>query len=349
MLLKNADLESTLPHSQKISRTSKRQSRLTLVNAVVNSSGMVSVTLPPILQNSERLVPIYLEHEPQDIEQVRKLSRLKLGIQIFSENIAFLRDYNARFTNFKELEGIIRSILEYGSEITIKPLGEKGIVLQRKASYINLEVILKFAGFALENCDLDAERWFGMAITIYYLHEISHDSQGFAKHENVKAIKSINQHLGRHAFVELDLRSDYLAARTLSILETFRGSGPYNDKAYRDHLYLIWCKVCRGMLETFSRKGHSRKDKVRRVFGYLLMSHCIQKSYRGAPFSLTGELVPNWNTTWTEFSVKTNDFFLIPGVQVERRIMRKIHKLISDGKYDLAQENIVELWRTIPK
>ncbi len=349
MLLKNADFEPTSPHRQKTSPTTKHPSRLTLIDAGAFPPAIVPLTLPPIIQNSGRLVPIYLEHELQDIEQVEKLILLKSGIQIFSENITFLRDYHSRFTNFNELQGIIKSILQYGSEITIKPLGEKGIILQRKASYINLEVILKLAEFALESCDLNVERWFGMAMTIYFLHEISHDSQGFAKYENVKAVKSINQNFGRSTFVELDLRSDYLAARTLSVLETFRVCGPYNDKIYRDHLYLIWCKVCRGMLETFSRKGNSRKDKIRRIFGYLLMSHCIQDSYRGVPFSLTGELVPNWNTTWTEFSVKTNDFFLIPGVKVEKRIMRKIHRLISNGEYDLAQESIVELWRSIPK
>ncbi|OUC15375.1 MAG: hypothetical protein B0A82_07200 [Alkalinema sp. CACIAM 70d] len=237
--------------------------------------------------------------------------------------------------------------------IVIADIQDRGIVVERTIAYLNLNVFLKLADFALQDRmhlePYSSDDWLSLALSIYFLHEITHISQGIPRHEDVQAIKSINQTSGIRLLVELDLRSDYLAARTLSILETFRENGSYNGSLYEEHFYLIWCKVCRGMLKTFS-KPSSREDKIRRIFGYLLMSCVIKNSYlHRSPIKLSGELLPDWTPDLKSLSISTNRQPWITRESVDPIKMQEIQCLILEAQYDDAEEKIANIWRNLPK
>jgi hypothetical protein len=193
----------------------------------------------------------------------------------------------------------------------------------------------------------------GKALTIYFLHEITHSSQGIPSHEDVQAMKSVNRTSGNRLLLEFDLRSDYLAANTLSMIETLmqNSSFNYNRKIHSDELYQMWCVVRRGMMYAFPRNRDSklRKTQVRRIFGHLLMSHILkQKYYHKVPFLLDGELLPDWSSGSDKLSIASNQQPWIIGARVDPISMRKIERLIQSSCFDDAEAEIAVLWRGLP-
>jgi hypothetical protein len=358
---------SHAPRRKEVGRCLKHQPLLRLVedrlitSEELQSRGFQSPTLPPMLKHSGRtvhirLLPIDLSVEGLDavqsaeIEQLCQNSTIALAIQHFSANVAYLKAYQARLTALDErIEGVIRPILDM-TGIVIRDLDECGMAINLRTISLNLNVFCKLAAFSLHQTDIIPDEWLGMALTVYFLHEINHSSQGIARYEDVKAVKSVNQTSGKRLILELDLRSDYLAAHTLSVLMTLRKSPSYNIKIYEDSFYFVWCKVCRGMLETFSIRKTSRKDKVRRIFGYFLMAHVLRESYQhNSPIKLNGELLPDWDSKMTKLSIQSNRQPWIHGAPVDSTIMRKIHRLIWNEDYDQAENEISRIWRTLPK
>jgi hypothetical protein len=309
------------------------------------------VSSTPTIRFTDSEVRVIFDRHGLSSEQIQCLDELKDGLEYFSKMITFLKDHLLRINKFdSQLEGITKSVAEYSSSIYIQPLDDEGIVLRNRASILNRMCVLKLCAHAFRQNNCTPSRWFGTALTIYFLHEISHDSQGFGRYQDVQQLKKINQHDGRSIFTALDLRSDYLAGRMFSLLETLKLEGSYNQKTYHENLYFSWCKVSRGMLDLFATRNTSRKDKIRRTFGYLLMGICIKNTYhQKSPFILDSELVPNWSRHANMLSIKFGEKYWISGEAVDCNLMRKIQRLILKGDYDLAENSISDLWYILPK
>ena len=107
-------------------------------------------------------------------------------------------------------------------------------------------------------------------------HEVSHASQGLRHYKDVQRMKSVGESFGRARMGELDLRSHFRVANTLSYNFALETEKFPNQRAYIRYFYRIWCQVCRMLVESFptnNQKNINREDKQRRMFGYLLMSN----------------------------------------------------------------------------
>jgi hypothetical protein len=320
-----------------------RQPILPVLPGRIDKSSTVSC-LPistGVLQGDTRLQQIEL--------LIQDVAVLK-GFRNFSENVYHLKIYSDRFVKVDpQLEYVVRPLMDI-KEIKIVDLQDRGILVDRHIASLNLDVILKLSEFASSQDEMEVSEWLSIAMTIYFLHEMVHSSQGIPRHEDVQAMKSVNQTSGRRMMVEFDLRSDYLAAHTLSILETFRQNEFYTIPGYEKNMYLIWCKVCRGMLQAFHKPISSRKDKLRRIFGYLLTAHVLCESYKGiSPIALKGELLPEWSQNKDKITITSNHRPYVLGQSVCHISMKKILRLILRGDYDAAQDSIALLWKTLPK
>jgi hypothetical protein len=334
-------------------------------------SPLQSVSLPPLPAGDNNVgnagstysLPIYAELEGLDEILRRQLMRLIQetyvidSLKCFARNVGYLKVYHARFGKLDaRTEDVFRPILDI-QQIVISDIQDQGILVERKIAHLNLKIFIELANFALKNAwqsaGLEPHCWLSIALSVYFFHEITHSSQGIPKHEDVKAVKAVNQTSGKRLLVELDLRSDYLAAHTLSILETFQECGSHNFSTYDKWFNTVWCKVCRGMLESFSNLNsgnNSRKDKVRRVFGFLLMAHLFHESYsHRSPIRLNEELLPDWSPAMDRLSIESARQPWIRGEKVDPTLMKKIRRLIIQCKYDDAEEAIVTLWKGLPK
>jgi hypothetical protein len=364
--------QDQLPYSNYSSRSLPPTGILRLVDSAnPQPFPLQSVSLPPLplgdtsseSPGSVHLLPIDAEWENLDEISYRQLMHLSQkrcvigALNYFARNVSYLKVYHARFSRLDaRTEDVVRPILDI-QKIVISDIQDRGILVERKIAYLNLRVFIELANFALKNswesAGLEPHSWLSIALSIYFFHEITHSSQGIPKHEDVKAVKAVNQTSGKRLLVELDLRSDYLAAHTLSILETFQECGSHNFSTYDKWFNTVWCKVCRGMLESFSNLNsgnNSRKDKVRRVFGFLLMAHLFHESYsHRSPIRLNEELLPDWSPAMDRLSIESARQPWIRGEKVDPTLMKKIRRLIIQCKYDAAEEAIVALWKGLPK
>jgi len=214
---------------------------------------------------------------------------------------------------------------------------------------LNLEVVVKMAETVPKQFPSDApQQWLRMACLVFLLHETSHISQKLMKHEDVQRMKKVDMNVGRERMGELDLRSDFLAVHTLSLLQTFHEEKTYNHRKYIRWFYEIWCGICRTMLEVFP--SNRRKDKQQRIFGYLLMSKLIRDAHlSNYPLEFNGELWPVWNDSLEWLSIYSQCEPLISGCTVDSVLMMRILEDISIGNYDNALPKLDELWRCLPR
>jgi hypothetical protein len=190
-------------------------------------------------------------------------------------------------------------------------------------------------------------KYLDTANAIFILHEVCHISQGLTSHSDVQGIKRINLENGREQMAELDLQADFLAVHVLSLLQTKIQNGEKNDKIYIRYFYENWCVVCRTMLGYPPPK--SRKDKLQRYFGYLLMAYLISKAYlENRPIPFNGELFPQWDKNFKWLTIKSNGYPYCSGVSVKPVLMKQIMNNICSGNYNAAQAEIAQIWRQLP-
>ncbi|MBW4692053.1 MAG: hypothetical protein KME27_09825 [Lyngbya sp. HA4199-MV5] len=270
---------------------------------------------------------------------------------ILSQNILYVKQHAGYLLKHDQrLEAVTKPLTAYGQIILFESLGEAGMAPSDSSISLNLNVIAKLAKHALVQKELQPDQWLGLACTIFLFHEISHCSQRLICHEDVQAMKSVNLPSGRLIMAELDLLSDYLAAHALSIVSTLKANdGVFNTKIYYEHLYIIWCQVCKGMLEVFSLKGERKKNKFRRAFGYLLMSNLISDTYlRSCPLGLSEELFPDWNKSLDRLSIRSGRQPWINGACVNPILMRQALNALSRGDLESASSGIRKIWQSLP-
>ncbi len=336
-----------------VSPCNENKSKISLSDSHNNNS---SPKLPFLSSNhEERMVEICFSSSHLNQEQIERLTQLShvthpdnAALKKFSGNIGYIKNNVGRFINYDpQIGGIVRVIEGDVSRIIIASINDKGIEISKKDCYLNLDVFLSLAEFAHQSVDIPDE-WLGMALSIYFFHEVNHASQGIARHEDVKAVKSINEAYGRKIITALDLRSDYLAAHTMAILSTLR-CGAFSRPLYKENFYKIWCHVCRGTLQAFPSKHRLRKGDIQRILGYLLMSHLIKdSSHKNSPLFIEGELLPDWCRDMTRINISMNQRPWISGLEVDPRNMQQAINSIRKGEYDQAEEEVGSILRCLP-
>jgi hypothetical protein len=295
---------------------------------------------------SEELLAELLAEETLYEQALYILSNNILDLKSYAENLLSL-DYHTK--------DVIHPLVNHCSEIVLEQLDDAGISPEFDAHRIslNLNTVVELAKYALKQRKLPPTQWLGDALSIFLFHEISHHSQGLTHHRDVQAMKSVNLQNANHRMAEFDLRSDYIAAHTLSCLKTIQKNSTYNEEIYYKYLYQTWCVVGRGMLEAFPVKN-GRKIKIgtlRRIFGYLLMANLISDAHNTCdlPFKLKGELFPEWKTSCDKLSIWSNGKVYIKGQPVDSRIMKRVVKALLRRDYDGAAKDIRQIWQSLPR
>lgn len=236
-------------------------------------------------------------------------------------------------------EEVTKPLVHYSNGIIFEPTGKAGHQAddQNLTISLNSEVIEHLV-------EQIPKELLDKALLVFLCHEASHISQNLKRYEDVQRMKDVDLNLGRKRMGELDLRSDFLAAHTLSC---FFSKSIYNS-AYIEEFYNIWTKVGRAMLDAFPCSR--REDKQQRVFGYLLMSNLISDAYvNDRPLEFNAELWPVWKPSLDWLSIYSNGKPFVAGSPIEPTLMEQVLTNISTGKYDAAAAGVRELWCYLPR
>lgn len=239
---------------------------------------------------------------------------------------------------------VTRPLEHYTEGITFTHLREGNYQIDgsRRVLIFDLETISQIAASQI------TQEWLHIALAIFLLHEVTHISQRLGNYENVQLMKKVTKYKGRERVGELDLKNDFLAVHTLSLLLTLHSKKTYNRRIYIEWFYEIWYKVCRPMLDIFPPSG--REDKQQRVFGHLLMSNLIRDAHiSNYPLEFDGELWPVWNESLDWLSIYSDGEPLISGNPVDPNGMNLCLSHIRSGEYDVAAEEISKIWRQLPR
>lgn len=243
-------------------------------------------------------------------------------------------------------ESITRALKHYSNGVGFESLGLGGSSFRVSDSDRRINLNLEVATCIAQKVE---EMWVNLALLVFLCHEASHISQGLGEYRDVQRIKEVDQEFGRQRMAEIDLRSDFLAVHTLSLVHTLHNNrGKNKRKDYEHWFYIICHKVCRPMLDIFP--SGERKDKQQRVFGHLLMSNLIRDTYLSRrPLEFGDELWPVWSESLDRLSIYSDSRPLIAGAGIDPVIMKQILDCIADGQYDTASAGIEEIWRYLPR
>ena len=286
----------------------------------------------------------------------RQQSMLSLAdaCYVLAEQIGLLKKNASKLSEIDSLTEKVTKPLETCCKAILFELIDNGSSLQHNNEInsllsVNLSTVLKITKYISERVPQEAlKNTLGLALTTFLCHEISHVSQGIKHYESVRRMKSVDEIHGRKRLGELDLRSDFLAAHTLSYCLALKGKNfPSQDK-YIKNLYTIWCTVCRLMIDVFP--SCERVDKQQRVFGYLLMSNCIRHAYESDhPLEFKAELWPDWNSSLDKLAFYSGGNLIYPGSPVDPSVMHQVLDDISQGRYDRAGDGIEIIWKHYPR
>lgn len=319
--------------------------------------------LPPFINlledtdSQSTRVPILLKTTEIDEKTLVELSELegdKAALELFSENVASLQNYRKELSYLDSAtEAVTHPLSLVNSAIVFESLGDAGMFFdtQGKSISLNLDVIAKLNRFALQQKSMTFAEWLSIALTIFLLHEVSHHSQGLTDHADVQAMKGFHLQNANFHIAQMDLRSDYLAAHTLSCLKTLLSNQSiYNDSLYYENFYQIWCIVCKDMLRLFARKPEKRKLKLQRMFGYMLMNVLTTEIYTcNSPLRFKDELFPMWPESKDKIFILSNGKPFIKGQPIESRMMKKALNTLTRGDYDEASMYIKKIWQSLEK
>lgn len=240
-------------------------------------------------------------------------------------------------------EDITRPLEYYFCGVVFEPLGDKSLKVNdpNRTLSLNVEVITCLTHTV-------PKKLIHEAILVFLCHEVSHISQRLGSYEDVQRMKEVDLEAGRQRMREFDLRSDFLAVHTLSLFYNIKQYGVYNTEGYIHWLHHLWNKACREMLGVFPIDR--RKDKLQRVFGYLLMSNLIADAHLGHyPLEFRAELCPDWSSQLDILSICSNGYPLVPSSKVDPELMQKILDDISTGSYDSASSGIRDIYKHLPR
>jgi len=243
------------------------------------------------------------------------------------------------------LERVIRPLEDYSNGITFKKMRDEGFQVQESERRIafNQEVVNHLAERVPKELDFEE---LPIALLMFILHEIIHVSQGMKHFDDVQCMKKVGKD-GLARLGELDLRSDFLAAKTLALVEVWHSKRGYNPSEYVSAFFKIWCRTGQKILRLFPAKD--REHKQRRVFGYLLMSNQARKAFcRGAStLNFDAEMWPVWSESSDWLSIYSNGEPVIPGCSVDPEIMKQILMEIKEEKYNDAMGSVDKLVKPI--
>jgi len=260
--------------------------------------------------------------------------------KLLNQKIHLLQKYEPKLLQIdSRITRITRPLEDASNGITFLSLGNSGFQVNDSDRMIcfNLDVAMKLTKTV-------SSEWLHIALMLFMLHEISHISQGIKHHEDVKKLKEVNEDIGRERMGELDLRSDFLSIRSLSLLLMLHEEKVYKENKYIQWFYKISRHVSRQMLDVFP--AGDRKDKQQRVFGCLLMSNLIRDAYTkpNVPLEFNAELWPVWSNDLDKISLYSDGEPWLPGCSIDPNLMKKILRDISERNYDKASSGIDELW-----
>jgi hypothetical protein len=271
---------------------------------------------------------------------------VRSGLHLFSENVAKLTGYHSTLVRHdSRLNFVLKPLLNHSETIILEPLGHAGMRLDNGKVTLNLERLMPFIRQAFCQTDMPPDQWIACAFSIYLLHEISHCSQGLGRYEDVKALSGVNQTQKRRTMAEFDIKSDFLAAYSLSLATTLdANAGVYNRDIYYENFYNIWMNVCGGMFDASLQVNPSldqakskplklAKNKLRRTFGYLLMACLVEEIYNSQSSlkSVEAEIMPDWNGELDTLSVTSGNRIIVPSAPVDPLLMRRIINAINRG------------------
>jgi len=265
--------------------------------------------------------------------------------RLLNQKVYLLLKYESKLSRIdSRITRITRPLEEASNGITFISLGDSGFKVNDSDRMIcfNLDIAMKLTQTV-------SSEWLHLALMLFILHEISHISQGIKHHEDVKKLKEVNKDIGRERMGELDLRSDFLSIRSLSLLLMLHEEKVYKENKYIEWLYKISRNVSRKMLDVFP--AGDRKDKQQRIFGWLLMSNLIRDAYTlpNVPLEFNAELWPVWSDALDKISLYSNGEPWLPGCSIDPNLMNKILRDISEGRYDEASSGIDKLWRHLSR
>ena len=238
---------------------------------------------------------------------------------------------------------VLIPLSEYKNGVSFGHIGDAGIKWNEhsKKIILNFNVVRKISQL------VDKEH-LHLALMVYLCHEVSHLSQNIKSHNDVIRMKMTDLDDARDRVGELDLRSDFLAVHTISLLLTLHNKGENNQKVYVAWFHKIWNDLCRKMLATFSKV--SRLDKKKRVFGHLLMSYLIREAYlKNKPLEFDAELWPVWSQNLDRLTLYSKGRVFNAGSPVDAVIMQEALEKIEFGEYSNAEALIGTLWNSFPR
>lgn len=244
---------------------------------------------------------------------------------------------------------VLRPLQQYRGLILFKSFGTDGPSL--KANDFNKTIFLNLDAVNLIKGCVDKDE-VCFALMLFLCHEVSHISQGLKDYKDVQGMKKVDEESARDRMGELDLRSDFWAAHTLSLFYSLHQNfETYDQTKYIRWLHKIWCEICPKMLNAFPNSD--RTDKQQRIFGFLLMSILIKRTYirnNCRTLEFKSELWPCWSKDLEYLSIYSNgEPFIPPGSSVDKQLMLEILQLISSNNYDAAEAAIENLWKQVPK
>lgn len=154
---------------------------------------------------------------------------------------------------------------------------------------------------------------------------------------------------GSELMGKYDLTSDFLSAHTLSILYTLQKERDYNEEAYIENFYKLWCEIGKNLQNVFP--AGNKPAKQQRIFGFLLMTNLTEVAYlRGHPLAFNSALWPKLSDSLDQLMIfgKDNNIWLIP-TSIDSLLMKQILSAISTGNHSDALFLIRELLRCLPK
>lgn len=265
-------------------------------------------------------------------------------LDFLNSEIRDLLHYASRLANIDACtENITKPLRRYPRGIVFEDLGDRSHNPNRPDGTfsINSRVVDRFRQ------TISTKEIICFALLIYVFHEAAHSSQGLKDYEDVQRMKKVEQSIGRGRLGELDLRSDFWAARTLSLFMMLKYYGEYNDNRYIENFRHIWCEICGAMLKAFP--VGDRKDKQQRVFGYLLMAKLTADAYEKPPLRFCAELWPEWSPDLKWLSIYSNSYPSIHGEEVDSDVMTQVLTSITNGDFDKASHGIAKIWSQITK
>lgn len=270
---------------------------------------------------------------------------------VLATEIYQLRKYASQLRRIDpRTESITRQFSAYPNGVIFEPLPvQEGNIRANDVDgtlSFNLETIVKL-GDAVRGCPNTAphQTWMRLACTVFVFHEASHLSQGLGKYRDIKRIKNVDTASIRLG--ELDLRSDFIAAKTLSLLNILQSDEPNSQQEYIAWLHRIWCILGKALLQAFP--AGKKRVKQQRVFGYLLMASIIHDAFSSdRALEFKAELWPEWNDSFTHLTIWSDGNLNISRA-VDSDLLRRILDEISAGDYGAAFSDVRSLYGSLPR